>query len=87
MPEMIENRMVIDSQWPDELSEVKEKLSGAGWKQIGTEIFVPEKEAFDYALEQCVESHVEFLHDIEWTWEFREMLVEWFYSGNWIKED
>lgn len=37
--------------------------------------------AYDYALERCLKGTEE---DRE---EFREMLVEWFYSGNWIEEE
>lgn len=85
MPEMVENRMVVDWQWPDEQPEIREKLSGAGYREIGTEVFVPEESAFDYAIERCVT--VPFMViGIEWTQEFKEMLVEWFYSGNWVKE-
>lgn len=66
--------------------EIKEKLNGAGYKEMGTGVFVPEEDAFDYAIEHC--AIVPFMvQGIEWTQEFMEMLVEWFYSGNWIKED
>lgn len=44
-------------------------------------IFVPEDKAYEYALERCLSGSKEDQK------EFREMLVEWFYSGNWIKED
>lgn len=37
--------------------------------------------AYDYALERCLKGTEE---DRE---ELREMLVEWFYSGNWIEEE
>ena len=42
---------------------------------------VEEEQAFDYALERSL------LGTPEDQREFREMLVEWFYSGNWKKED
>ena len=42
---------------------------------------VTEEEAYDYALERCLGGTPDDQK------EFREMLVEWFYSGNWIKED
>lgn len=38
-------------------------------------------EAFDYALERCLHGTLEDQK------EFREMLVEWFYSGSWIKRE
>ena len=72
---------------PEEQDRVEEKLNGPGYTEIVTLNFVPEEDAFDYALEQCVESAPQGFRDIEWTQKFREMLVEWFYSGNWIKED
>lgn len=59
----------------------------SGYTQMGTGVFVHEEDAFDYALEQCFEVVPNFVHRLEWTEEFKEMLVEWFYSGNWIKED
>lgn len=40
---------------------------------------VEEEQAFDYALERSLHGTED---DRE---EFREMLVEWFYSGNWIE--
>lgn len=42
---------------------------------------VEEEQAFDYALERSLHGTPEDQR------EFREMLVEWFYSGNWKKED
>ena len=53
------------------------------YKGIGPEEdkIVEEDEAYDYALERCLHGTPQ---DQE---EFREMLVEWFYSGNWVKEE
>ena len=81
--ERIENRMLVDSQWDaiDKRQEVKEKLSGPGYLEIGTGNFVPEEDAFCYALERCLNGTDEDRK------EFKEMLVEWFYSGNWVKEE
>lgn len=42
---------------------------------------VTEDQAFDYALERSLHGTLQDQR------EFRELLVEWFYSGNWIKED
>lgn len=42
---------------------------------------VESADAYDYALERCLHGSEE---DGQ---EFREMLVEWFYSGNWTEED
>lgn len=41
--------------------------------------FVEQSEAFAYALERCLSGTEEEVK------EFREMLVEWYYSENWIK--
>lgn len=66
------------------------KMSGsynAGYRHVHRDIFVTKEDAFDYALENCVEGPVDGMREIRWMDEFRDMLVEWFYSGNWIKED
>lgn len=80
--ERIENRMAMNSVWGnlEKPYEVTEKLNGPGYSEIGTGNFVPEENAFDYALERCLHGTEEDQR------EFSEMLVEWFYS-NWIKED
>ena len=44
-------------------------------------IIVPEEDAWGYAFERCVNGSDE---DIA---EFKKMLVDWFYSGNWVKEE
>lgn len=66
---------------------IEEKLNGPGYTEIGTGIFVPVENAFDYALERCLEVVPNFVHRLEWTQEFKDMLVEWFYSGNWVGEN
>lgn len=54
-----------------------------GYRGIGPDegIFVPEEKAYEYALERCISGTRE---DQE---EFRRMLVEWFYSGNWVEDE
>ena len=42
---------------------------------------VEDEKAFTYAFERCTKGTEE---DIK---EFKEMLVEWFYSGNWIRRE
>lgn len=73
----IENRMVVDSEWrrigP---AEEDEKLNGPGYEEIGTGIFVPEEDTYKYALER-----------VSLDEELKQEFVEWFYSGNWVKED
>lgn len=82
MAEKIENRMVVDSEWEfNAPKEVRQKLSEPGYHEYGTGVFVPESEAYNYALERCLNGTEE---DVK---EFKEMLVEWFYSGgDWRKE-
>ena len=55
---------------------VMEVLQEKGYEHIHTNEFVPEADAYEYALEKCLHGDE---HD-----EFKEMLVEWFYSGNWV---
>ena len=42
---------------------------------------IEEEEAYDYALKRCLFGTP---RDKQ---EFREMLVEWFYSGNWLEKE
>lgn len=51
------------------------------WEGIGPEdgTVVEDDAAFQYALERCMNGTEEDKK------EFREMLPEWFYSGNWIR--
>lgn len=79
----VENRMVIDSEW--EWPENEEAVEAStqkeeGYHEIGTGVFVPDEDAYKYALERCVNGTEEEQK------EFREMLVEWYFSGNWIRE-
>lgn len=83
--ERVENRMVVDSQWAHMEShmteEVEKVLSSKGYHELGTNVFVAEEDAFQYALERSLGGTEEEQK------EFKEMLVEWFYSGNWVKEE
>ena len=57
--------------------EVLEKLNGTGYEEIQTGIFVPEEDAYNYAMERISQDEEE-----------KKEFVEWFYSGNFIfKED
>lgn len=79
---MLENRMVVDAQWTwREQKTVEEVVKEKGYHEMGTNVFVPEDEAYEYALDRCLNGPEEDQK------EFKEMLVEWFYSGNWKKED
>lgn len=73
----IENRMVVDSQWSwNTPVEVREKLMAPGYREIGTSVFVPEEDAYDYALERISQDE-----------DLKKEFVEWFYSGNWVREE
>lgn len=82
MPEQIENRMVVDSEWVhSEHKELEEILEEKGYHELGTGVFVPEKNAYEYALEHCLYGSEQEQRD------FKELLIGWFFSGNWIKEE
>ena len=81
MPQIrVENPMVNDSEW-GHTDPVEVVLNQHGYHEMGTNVFVPESEAYEYALERCLNGTEQDQK------EFKEMLVEWFYSGNWIKEE
>lgn len=82
MPEQIENKIVNEAAWNSydmHMQEHEEKIPG--YTSMSTGKFVPDPEAYDYALECCLSGSEE---DHQ---EFKDMLVEWFYSGNWIRSD
>ncbi|MGL5437098.1 MAG: hypothetical protein ACRDBO_17260 [Lachnospiraceae bacterium] len=53
----------------------------SGYQGIGPEagVFVDMHEAYHYAIERCLYGTNDERK------EFRKMLVEWYYSGNWIE--
>ena len=79
---MLENRMVSGREYPpiECIQEEQKEITNPGYTDFLTGTFVAEEDAFDYALERCLRGTEEDQK------EFREMLVEWFYS-NWKKED
>lgn len=52
------------------------------WEGIGTEEgkIIEDDVAFEYALERCTKGTEDDRK------EFEKMLVEWFYSGNWLRK-
>lgn len=77
---MVENRMVVEEEWGwQKQMEVEEVVKEPGYHEMGTNVFIPEKDAFGYALAQCLNGSEEDQK------EFKEMLVEWYFSGNWVK--
>lgn len=53
------------------------------YRGIGPEsgIIVDDDQAYEYALERCLKGTSDDRK------EFKAMLVEWFYSGNWLEEE
>lgn len=77
--EQIENRMFLDRPFERTVEDVK-SFDAPGWTNVdGT--FVPEELAFDYAIDHCTNFVPSGFHKIKWMNEFKEMVVEWFYSG------
>lgn len=79
--EQIENHMVVDWHWNGEAKGKASVKKEPDYREIGTQNFVSESDAYEYALEQCLNSSEEDKKV------FREMLVEWYFSGNWVKEE
>lgn len=79
MAERIENRMVVDSQWhfltPPEAAG--EAPGEAGYLEMGTGRFIPEEDAFGYAIEKLSGG----------TEEEKQEFVSYFYSGNYIYQE
>lgn len=78
MKEMIENRMVIDSEWEinKSLNEIKEKLMGPGYRESATGAFVPEEDAYDFAIQAINQND-----------DLKKELVYWFFFNDFVKED
>lgn len=53
-----------------------EKLNEPGYENIGTGVFIPKEDAYEYALER-IRCGAE---------DEKQEFVEWFYSGNWLEE-
>lgn len=78
--ERIENSLLLERSF-ERISEEVKRFETPGWTNITDGTFVPDESAFDYAIDHCTNFVPAGFHKIEWTDEFREMLVEWFYSG------
>lgn len=57
-----------------------------GWNE-NQNIVVQDEDALQYAMERCGVIRPLSVGETPDTKEFDEMLVEWFYSGNWIHEE
>lgn len=68
-------------------NDASEELNGGGYLNVNRGMFVSKAHAFDYAMEQCVERGIENVRKAEFTKEFKDMLVEWFYSSSEWREE
>lgn len=82
----IENNMLRERSY--EFIGEENRFDGAGWIDKDGK-FVREEDAFDYALDHYTEASLPpGFHKIQWTQEFRDLVVEWFYSGGeWKREN
>ena len=78
--ERIENKQVVDWAW-NECKEEATLPQESGYIKYGSNEFVPESAAYEYALEHSLNGTEKEQQ------EFKEMLTEWFFSGNWIRRD
>lgn len=78
----LENRMVVDTEWAwkeTPSAEIWDRLNSAGYPgytNIRTGEFVSLEDALAYAIEKTVQDA-----------NLRREFVEYFYSGNWVKEE
>lgn len=82
----IENSLLRERSFEQKVEDIK-RFDTPGWTNTdGT--FVSDESSFDYAIDHCTNFVPAGFHKVEWTDEFREMVVEWFYSGGeWKRED
>lgn len=80
--ERVENRMVVDSEFDFiKTVEPKEEPTPNGYQTIHSKEFVSDEDAFEYAMNACMNGA-----DKEaFRREFEEVIVEWFFSGNWVR--
>lgn len=77
MPEMIENRMLMETFWErNSQDEIVEKFHNPGYKEYGTGVFVSDEDAYEYAMERISNG----------TERDKADFIEWFYSDNWNRE-
>lgn len=53
----------------------------SGYVSVHGNEFVSDEDAYGYAFERCVNGTDDEIN------EFKKMLVEWFFSGNWIRRE
>lgn len=76
--ERLENKMVIDWAWEAD-NTTDTTPPEKGYYKFGGSEFVPEENAYEYALEHSLNGTAEEQRD------FKDMLIEWFFSGGWIR--
>lgn len=76
----IENRIVVDAEWAAMekyiYNEPLEYLNGPGYTEADSGIFVPDADAYKYAMERISQDE-----------ELKQEFVEWFYSVDWVREE
>lgn len=88
--ERLENKMLMESiKEHMHHFDFDEDFNGAGRKNLNDGTFVREEDAFDYAIDHCIENAPPpGFYKIPWTQEFKDVVIEWFYSGGeWKKEN
>lgn len=83
MMEQIENHMVVDAYWKrfEETIDVEDEDIEKGYRNLRTGEFVTDVDAFSNALWECLFGSKELQE------EFKEMLLDFYYDGNWVRED
>lgn len=79
--ERVENRMVMDAWDFIKVVEPRGESTPNGYQSMQGDDFVSDEDAFEYAMNACMNGA-----DKEaFRKEFEEVIVEWFFSGNWVR--
>ena len=83
MLEQIENHMVVDAYWKrfEETIDVEEKIVEKGYLNLNTKEFITDADAFSNALWECLFGPEDLQK------EFKDMLLEFYYDGSWVREE
>ena len=83
MSEQIENHMVVDAYWKrfEETMEAKDLPTEKGYLNLKTKEFIPDNDAFSNALWECLFGAKELQK------EFEKALLEFYYDGNWMRDE
>lgn len=76
----LENRMVMDAEWAAMekhiCDEPAKQTNEPGYTELGSGMFVPDADAYKYAMERISQDE-----------ELKREFVEWFYSADWVREE